>query len=218
MGKLLDEADRIQVKTKTVLDKINSDINQINDIADATLEELRANSEQITNTINETNSIDKKLDKSEQLKNKFSMLNGRFFNLFSKKNKTNKTKHNITPTTTITTSPTIVPSPNTNDIGNGTTVVNLTNVTNSKFDEIQVGSDNLANRLGKINKTDIEIDNSLDAISNSLDKIMEKAHVMKDEVVNQNKKLDELDLNMSNVVNKQDKINSGLKNILRWKS
>lgn len=208
MSKLLDEADKLQLKTKNLLYKINSDINQIDNIADSTLEELRANSEQIDETINETNSIDKKLDKSEQLKNTFSMLNGRFFDFnlgFSKNKKSNKTKS----------TPSNKPSTNVN-VNNGSNRNSNNNFTN--FAEIQVGSDNLANRLSKINKTDNEIDNTLDAIGNSLDKIMEKAYLMKDQVIQQNHKLDDLNSNMSNVVNKQNKISANLKNILRWKS
>ncbi len=211
MSKLLDEADILQQKTKQSLNKINSNINDIDNIASLTLEELRSNSEQIDNTINQINVINKNLDISERLKNKFNMLNGKFFNfnLFTPKNKeydnnlknVNSNKSNI----------------NTNNNLDNIYDSNIKFIPNSKFNNVYVDNDNLASRLNKINNNDMQIDNELDNISNSLDKIMEKSKLMNEEVIQQNNKLDVLDFNINNVVAKQDKINDNLKNILRKK-
>jgi hypothetical protein len=211
MTKLLDQADNLQQKTKEAVNRISTNIADIDNIANLTLEELRANSQQIDETINKTNIIDKNLDISEKLKNKFSMLNGNFFN-FNFFRKTNgldikpKVK-NIAKT-----------EPN-NSSANDILLLSNTKPSNQyeKFVDIQVGSDNLANRLNKINLNDQQIDQSLDSIANFLDAIMGKTQLMKEEVVQQNHKLDILDSNMSHVVSKQDKISTDLKNILRKK-
>ncbi len=211
MTKLLDQADNLQQKTKEAVNRISTNIADIDNIANLTLEELRANSQQIDVTINQTNIIDKNLDISEKLKNKFSMLNGNFFN-FNFFRKTNgldikpKVK-NIAKT-----------EPN-NSSANDILLLSNTKPSNQyeKFADIQVGSDNLANRLNKINLNDQQIDQSLDFIANSLDAIMGKTQLMKEEVVQQNHKLDILDSNMSHVVSKQDKISKDLKNILHKK-
>ncbi len=211
MTKLLDQADNLQQKTKEAVNRISTNIADIDNIANLTLEELRANSQQIDGTINQTNIIDKNLDISEKLKNKFSMLNGNFFN-FNFFRKTNgldikpKVK-NIAKT-----------EPNNSSNNDNLLLIN-TNLSNQyeKFVDIQVGSDNLANRLNKINLNDQQIDQSLDSIANSLDAIMGKTQLMKEEVVQQNHKLDILDSNMSHVVSKQDKISTDLNNILRKK-
>ncbi len=214
MSKLLDEADILQQKTKQSLNKINSNINDIDNIASLTLEELRSNSEQIDNTINQINVINKNLDISERLKNKFNMLNGKFFNfnLFRTKNKEydNNLKNVNSNTSNINSNKT-----NTNTNNNS----NIKFISNSKFDNVcvDVDNDNLASRLNKINNNDVQIDNELDNISNSLDKIMEKSKLMNEEVIQQNNKLDVLDFNINNVEAKQDKINDNLKKILRKK-
>jgi hypothetical protein len=218
MSQLLDQADNLQQKTKESLGKINSNINDINNIADLTLCELRANSEQIDSAIKETTSIDKKLNLSEKLKNKFSMLNGNFFNFnIFKSNLKSANKSKLANLTNPTN------SENPTNPTKMTTSQSLSNNINSnnqfiKFANVQVGQDNLADRLNKINQNDYEINNSLDSIASSLDIIMEKSKLMKEEVVQQSNKLDELDSNMIYVVSKQDKISTDLKNILRKKS
>lgn len=214
MSQLLDQADNLQQKTKESLGKINSNINDINNIADLTLCELRANSEQIDSAIKETNFIDKKLSLSEKLKNKFSMLNGHFFNFnIFKTNLTQSNKLKLENTTNTTN------LANNNYISQNITFDDTyTNTHFIKFANVQVGQDNLADRLNKINQNDQEINNSLDSIANSLDIIMEKSKLMKEEVVQQTNKLDILDSNMIYVKNKQDKISTDLKNILRKKS
>lgn len=218
MSKLLDEADNLQQKTKKTLDKINYNITDIDNIASLTLEELRSNTKQIDDNINETNVIDKNLDISEKLKNKFNMLNGNFFgfNIFKSKNKKCDTnKLNISNSVSNSTNNNI----DNNNISkkNNNYIENTKYINNNKFNNIYVDNDNLANRLNKINNNDIEIDNSLDNISNSLDKIMVKSQLMKEEVIQQNNKLDILDHNLNNVKNKQDKLNNNIKDILHKK-
>ncbi len=218
MSQLLDQADNLQQKTKESLGKINSNINDINNIADLTLCELRANSEQIDSAIKETTSIDKKLNLSEKLKNKFSMLNGNFFNFnIFKSNLKSANKSKLANLT----NPTNSENPtNPTKMTTSQSLSNNINLNNQfiKFANVQVGQDNLADRLNKINQNDYEINNSLDSIASSLDIIMEKSKLMKEEVVQQSNKLDELDSNMIYVVSKQDKISTDLKNILRKKS
>ena len=218
MSKLLDEADNLQQKTKKTLDKINYNINDIDNIASLTLQELRSNTKQIDDNINETNVIDKNLDISEKLKNKFNILNGNFFgfNIFKSKNKKCDTnKLNISNSVSNNTNNNI----DNNNISkkNNNYTENNKNINNNKFNNVYVDNDNLANRLNKINNNDIEIDNSLDNISNSLDKIMVKSQLMKEEVIQQNNKLDILDHNLNNVKNKQDKLNNNIKDILHKK-
>lgn len=220
MTKLLDQADNLQQKTKEVVNRISTNIADIDNIANLTLEELRANSQQIDGTINQTNIIDKNLDISEKLKNKFSMLNGNFFNFnfFKRTNGLNKTNGSNSSNIFGSRSGFISEPAKNSDSDN--LLLRNTNISNQyeKFADIQVGSDNLANRLNKINLNDQQIDQSLDSIANSLDAIMEKTQLMKEEVIQQNHKLNILDSNMSNVVDKQDKISTDLKNILRKKS
>ncbi len=212
MSKLLDHADVLQEKTKQSINRMQSNIADIDNIANATLEELRANSEQITNTINETNSIDKKLSHAEKLKNKFALLSGQWssFNLFSGSKKLAKTnKQANTNQTHKTNIPDIHPSSNNK--------INKIQPDNekTKVKKPNIADTDLATRLDTIEQVDTQIDNSLDLISSSLDAIMEKAMLIKDEVVIQNKKLDELDGKMSNINDKQNKVNFSIGKILR---
>jgi len=213
MSKLLDEADNLQEKTKKTLDKINYNITDIDNIASLTLQELRSNTKQINDNINETNVIDKNLDISEKLKNKFNILNGNFFefNIFKSKNKKCDT-NNLNISNSVSNSVNNNISKKNNNYTENTKYIN-----NNKFNNVYVDNDNLANRLNKINDNDIEIDNSLDNISNSLNKIMVKSQLIKEEVIQQNNKLDILDNNLNNVKNKQDKLNNNIKDILHKK-
>ncbi len=226
MSKLLDHADILQEKTKESINRMQLNIADIDNIANSTLEELRANSEQITSTINETNQIDKNLSHAEKLKNKFALLSGQWFsfNLFTKSKKlakTNKQANTKNPKKTQKTDKTNGTNNDQKKIKDNTTDSHTSSNTkiksNTKIQSIKpnITDTDLATRLTKIDQTDKQIDNSLDLISGSLDAIMEKAILMKDEVIHQNKKLDELDSNISHINDKQNKVNISIGKILR---
>lgn len=223
MSKLLDHADILQEKTKKSINRIKSNIADIDNIANSTLEELRANSEQITSTINETNQIDKKLSDAEKLKNKFALLSGQWFsfNLFTKSKKlakTNEQANTKKPQKTHKTNGTNNDQKKIKDNTPDSHISSNTKIkSNIKIQSIKPNNTDtdLATRLDTIEHVDTQIDNSLDLISGSLDAIMEKAMLMKDEVVYQNKKLDELDGKMFNINDKQNKVNFSIGKILR---
>ncbi len=221
MSKLLDHADILQEKTKKSINRIKSNIADIDNIANSTLEELRANSEQITSTINETNQIDKKLSDAEKLKNKFALLSGQWFsfNIFTKSKKlakTNEQANTKKPQKTHKTNGTNNDQKKIKDNTPNSHISSNTKI-NIKIQSIKPNNTDtdLATRLDTIEHVDTQIDNSLDLISGSLDAIMEKAMLMKDEVVYQNKKLDELDGKMFNINDKQNKVNFSIGKILR---
>lgn len=226
MSKLLDHADILQEKTKESINRMQLNIADIDNIANSTLEELRANSEQITSTINETNQIDKNLSHAEKLKNKFALLSGQWFsfNLFTKSKKlakTNKQANTKNPQKTQKTDKTNGTNNDQKKIKDNTPDSHISSNTkiksNIKIQSIKPNNTDtdLATRLDTIDQTDKQIDNSLDLISGSLDAIMEKAILMKDEVIHQNKKLDELDSNISHINDKQNKVNISIGKILR---
>lgn len=221
MSKLLDHADILQEKTKKSINRIKSNIADIDNIANSTLEELRANSEQITSTINETNQIDKKLSDAEKLKNKFALLSGQWFsfNLFTKSKKLAKTNEQANTKKPQKTHKTNGTNNDQKKIKDNTPDSHISSNTkiNIKIQSIKPNNTDtdLATRLDTIEHVDTQIDNSLDLISGSLDAIMEKAMLMKDEVVYQNKKLDELDGKMFNINDKQNKVNFSIGKILR---
>ncbi len=221
MSKLLDHADILQEKTKKSINRIKSNIADIDNIANSTLEALRANSEQITSTINETNQIDKKLSDAEKLKNKFALLSGQWFsfNIFTKSKKlakTNEQANTKKPQKTHKTNGTNNDQKKIKDNTPNSHISSNTKI-NIKIQSIKPNNTDtdLATRLDTIEHVDTQIDNSLDLISGSLDAIMEKAMLMKDEVVYQNKKLDELDGKMFNINDKQNKVNFSIGKILR---
>ena len=61
-------------------------------------------------------------------------------------------------------------------------------------------------RLNHINYNNVQIDNSIGKISDSLDTILNMSNTIGDEIKSQNIKLNQLENNMENISNKQSNI------------
>lgn len=225
MSKLLDKTDELQKKTIDSLDRIKTNMADMETIGSMSLEELKANSEQINNIIDESRMIDCKLDTTKKLQKKFNLWNGNisgylFGNKANKVNKVNKVNNIKIPDTfsdnKTTNNVKISNSNNKMNIMYKITDVKIINFPNQYTNKTDDKTDNeideeTKKRLNKINKFNNKIDNAINDISCSLDKILDMSNSMSEEVNLQNKKLDKLNNEISNINQKQYHINKELK-------
>lgn len=195
MKNIIDETTSIQKKTFESIDRINTNIQSINTIGEMTLEQLRQNGEQLDDVIAETNLIDKKLDISKKLQRKFEKWNGKLVSFFNTNNINNNTNNNINTITNTTNN-------NTNNTNNTNYILSNNVVTDNNED------------LLVIKNNDIQINQSLDNISNSLDNIINISTTMNETVKIHNNKLDKLENSMNTLQTKQETINKRLQNSL----
>ena len=195
MKNIIDETTSIQKKTFESIDRINTNIQSINTIGEMTLEQLRQNGEQLDDVIAETNLIDKKLDISKKLQRKFEKWNGKLVSFFNINNINNNTNNNINTITNTTNN-------NTNNTNNTNYILSNNVVTDNNED------------LLVIKNNDIQINQSLDNISNSLDNIINISTTMNETVKIHNNKLDKLENSMNTLQTKQETINKRLQNSL----
>lgn len=221
MSKILDETDNLQKKTTESINRITSNLVDIESIGSLTLENIRANSNQIVGIIDETKMIDNKLESTKKLQKKFDIWNGSIFKFSFGKNKKsdindeNKKAKKVYPDDiSLLTDKKIINTTNPKKIYVDNTDIKINECVKSNIDTNNI-NDKTQLRLNKINNNNEQIDNSLNIISNSLDKILDMSNSIKDEVTSQNKNLDELENNMSNITTKQENINCHLKKQLK---
>lgn len=196
MKNIIDETTSIQKKTFESIDRINTNIQSINTIGEMTLEQLRQNCEQLDDVIAETNLIDKKLDISKKLQRKFEKWNGKLVSFFNTNNINNNTNNNINTITNTTNN-------NNNNINTNLNYILCNNVVTDNNEDLLV-----------IKNNDIQINQSLDNISNSLDNIINISTTMNETVKIHNNKLDKLENSMNTLQTKQETINKRLQNSL----
>lgn len=196
MKNIIDETTSIQKKTFESIDRINTNIQSINTIGEMTLEQLRQNGEQLDDVIAETNLIDKKLDISKKLQRKFEKWNGKLVSFFNTNNINNNTNNNINTITNTTNN-------NNNNINTNLNYILCNNVVTDNNEDLLV-----------IKNNDIQINQSLDNISNSLDNIINISTTMNETVKIHNNKLDKLENSMNTLQTKQETINKRLQNSL----
>ena len=196
MKNIIDETTSIQKKTFESIDRINTNIQSINTIGEMTLEQLRQNGEQLDDVIAETNLIDKKLDISKKLQRKFEKWNGKIVSFFNTNNINNNTNNNINTITNTTNN-------NNNNINTNLNYILCNNVVTDNNEDLLV-----------IKNNDIQINQSLDNISNSLDNIINISTTMNETVKIHNNKLDKLENSMNTLQTKQETINKRLQNSL----
>ena len=198
MKNIIDETTSIQKKTFESIDRINTNIQSINTIGEMTLEQLRQNGEQLDDVIAETNLIDKKLDISKKLQRKFEKWNGKLVSFFNTNNINNNTNNNINTITNTTNN-----NNNNNNINTNLNYILCNNVVTDNNEDLLV-----------IKNNDIQINQSLDNISNSLDNIINISTTMNETVKIHNNKLDKLENSMNTLQTKQETINKRLQNSL----